>query len=57
VVRDLTHWKKTSGLSFEESLLLETACGYLAREIAAIEGISPQMARDRIKSCIVGIRL
>ena len=55
VVRDLTHWKKTSGLSFEESLLLETACGYLAREIAAIEGISPEMARDRIKSCIVSV--
>ncbi len=54
VVRDLTRWKKTTGLSFEESLLLETACGYLARELAAIENISPQMARDRIQGHIVG---
>ena len=54
VVRDLTRWKKTTGLSFEESLLLETACGYLARELAAIENISPQMARDRIQGHIIG---
>jgi len=54
VVRDLTRWKKTSGLSFEESLLLETASGYLARELAAVEGISPESARSRIQSCIVG---
>lgn len=54
VVRDLTRWKKTTGLSFEESLLLETASGYLVREIAAVEGISPETARIRIQSCIVG---
>ncbi len=54
VVRDLTRWKSTTGLSFEESLLLETASGYLVREIAAVEGISPETARIRIQSCIVG---
>lgn len=55
VVRDLMRWKKKSGLSFEESMLLETASGYLAREIAAVEGITPELARDRIRSYI-GIR-
>ena len=52
VVRDLTRWKKQSGLSFEESMLLETANSYLAREIAAIQGIPPEAARDRIRSYI-----
>jgi len=52
VVRDLTRWKKQSGLSFEESMLLETANSYLAREIAAIQGIAPEAARDRIRSYI-----
>ncbi len=49
VVRDLMRWKKRSGLSFEESLLLETASGYLAREIAAVQGINMDDARDRIR--------
>lgn len=53
VVRDLMRWKKQTGLSFEEAMLLETACGYLAREVAAVEGITPQSARDRIQSYIV----
>ena len=48
VVRDLIRWKKNSGLSFEESLLLETASGYLAREIAAVQGIDMDDARSRI---------
>jgi CarD family transcriptional regulator len=48
VVRDLIRWKKRSGLSFEESLLLETASGYLAREIAAVQGIGMDDARSRI---------
>jgi CarD family transcriptional regulator len=52
VVRDLMRWKKQSGLSFEESMLLETACGYLAREVAAIEGIPPDAAKDRICSFV-----
>ncbi len=55
VVRDLTRWKKQSRISFEESLLLETASGYLTREVAAIEGITPEMARERIHRCIVGV--
>jgi CarD family transcriptional regulator len=52
VVRDLMRWKKESGLSFEESMLLETACGYLAREVAAVQGIGMDAARDRISSCV-----
>src|SRR6266566_730947 len=52
VVRDLMRWKKRSGLSFEESLLLETASGYLAREIAAVEGINMDDARNRIRTYI-----
>lgn len=52
VVRDLTRWKKQSGLSFEESMLLETANSYLAREVAAIQGIAPEAAKDRIRSYI-----
>ena len=55
VVRDLLRWKKESGLSFEESMLLETAWGYLAREVAAVQGIAPDAARDRISTC-VGVR-
>jgi CarD family transcriptional regulator len=55
VVRDLLRWKKQSGLSFEESMLLETAWGYLAREVAAIQGIAPDAARDRICT-FVGVR-
>lgn len=52
VVRDLMRWKKRSGLSFEESLLLETASGYLAREIAAVQGIGMDDARSRIQTYI-----
>lgn len=52
VVRDLMRWKKRSGLSFEESLLLETASGYLAREIAAVQGINMDDARSRISTHI-----
>ncbi len=52
VVRDLTRWKKQSGLSFEESMLLETANSYLAREVAAVQGIATEAARDRILSYI-----
>lgn len=49
VVRDLLRWKDDSGLSFEEAMLLETACGYLARELAAVQGITPEKAVDRIR--------
>jgi CarD family transcriptional regulator len=56
VVRDLMRWKKQSGLSFEESMLLEQASGYLAREVAAIEGIATEAAIDRIRSC-VGVQI
>ena len=52
VVRDLMRWKKQSGLSFEESMLLETASAYLAREVAAVQGIATEAAIDRIRSCI-----
>ncbi|MBE9515810.1 MAG: hypothetical protein IME93_02410 [Proteobacteria bacterium] len=49
VVRDLLRWKEESGLSFEEAMLLETACGYLARELATVRGISPDIAADDIR--------
>ncbi len=52
VVRDLTHWKSQTGLSFDELRLLETACKYLCQEIAAVEGISPEDAYDRIQQQI-----
>jgi CarD family transcriptional regulator len=52
VVRDLMRWKKQSGLSFEESMLLETASGYLAREIAAVQGMTTEAAIDQIRSFI-----
>lgn len=52
VVRDLMRWKKDSGLSFEESMLLETASGYLAREIAAVQGVATEVAFERIRTCI-----
>ncbi len=55
VVRDLMRWKKQSGLSFEESMLLETASGYLAREVAAVQGIETEVAIDRICNYI-GVR-
>lgn len=52
VVRDLMRWKKQSGLSFEESMLLEQASGYLAREVAAVQGIETEAAIHRIRSCV-----
>ncbi len=52
VVRDLTHWKVTSGLSFDETRLLETASNYLSRELATVEGISTEDAYARIRSQI-----
>ena len=52
VVRDLTHWKAQTGLSFDELRLLETACKYLCQEIAAVEGISSEDAYDRIQQQI-----
>lgn len=52
VVRDLLRWKKQSGLSFEESMLLETASGYLAREVAAVQGIETEAAIDRIRTYV-----
>ncbi len=48
VVRDLTHWKTQTGLSFDEMRLLETACNYLCQEIAIVEGISVDDAFDLI---------
>jgi len=52
VVRDLMRWKSQSGLSFEESMLLETASGYLAREVAAIQGVDTAIAIGRIREHI-----
>jgi len=52
VVRDLMRWKSQSGLSFEESMLLETASGYLAREVAAIQGVDTEVAIGRIREHI-----
>jgi CarD family transcriptional regulator len=60
VVRDLMRWKKASlmrwkkasGLSFEESMLLKTASNFLANEVAAIQGIEPETAIDRIRSYV-----
>lgn len=48
VVRDLLRWKTQSGLSFEEAMLLETARSYLARELAIIQGTSPEAAVESI---------
>lgn len=50
VVRDLMRWKKQTGLSFEESMLLKTAANFLASEVAAVQGIEPEAAIDRIRS-------
>lgn len=50
VVRDLMSWKMQSGLSFEESMLLETASTYLSRELAAIKQIDPKVAYNEIVS-------
>jgi CarD family transcriptional regulator len=48
VVRDLLSWKIQSGLSFEESMLLETASTYLSHELAAVKEIDPEAAYDEI---------
>lgn len=48
VVRDLLSWKADSGLSFEESMLLETATTYLSYELAAVKNIAPEAAYDEI---------
>ncbi len=48
VVRDLMSWKMQSGLSFEESMLLETAATYLSHELAAVQDIKPETAYDEI---------
>lgn len=44
VVRDLLRWKGQTGLSFEESMLLETASNYLSYEIATVQKIQPEHA-------------
>jgi len=49
VVRDLMRWKDTVGLSFEEAMLLETACCYLANELATVKGISSEDATHYIR--------
>ncbi len=52
VVRDLMRWKKQTGLSFEESMLLKTASNFLANEVAAVQRIPLEIAIDRIRSCV-----
>ncbi len=52
VVRDLMHWKKKTGLSFEESMLLETASSYLSNELATVQGIEQEKALSKIHSCV-----
>ena len=48
VVRDLMRWKKQSGLSFEEAMLLETARSHLACELALVQGIATEDAVTQI---------
>ncbi len=50
VVRDLMRWKTQTGLSFEESMLLETASNFLAAELASIQGVSSASAVDTIQT-------
>ncbi len=52
VVRDLMRWKKQTGLSFEESMLLKTAANFLANEVAAVQQITVEHAIDRIRTCV-----
>jgi CarD family transcriptional regulator len=54
-VRDLMHWKKKAGLSFEESRLLAMACGYLSDELAAVEGIPAAIAYDHIQRHVAAV--
>lgn len=48
VVRDMLSWKMQSGLSFEESMLLETASTYLSHELATVKDITPEAAYEEI---------
>lgn len=48
VVRDLLRWKHKSGLSFEESMLLETASNYLCYELATVLKKQPEQAYQEI---------
>lgn len=50
VVRDLMRQKKQGSLSFDEARLLETASGFLTREVAVVAGIPPGTALDRIRA-------
>lgn len=50
VVRDLARWKQQASLSFDETRLLQTATNFLTREIAMVQGITPEVARERIQS-------
>ena len=51
-VRDLMRLKAGAGLSFEEARLLEMADGYLTRELAAVQGVSVEVARNIIRSSV-----
>ncbi len=51
-VRDLLRLKAGAGLSFEEARLLEMADGYLVRELAAVQGVTMEAARDIIRSAV-----
>ena len=48
VVRDLLRWKGQTGLSFEESMLLETASNYLSYEIATVQKVQPENAYQEL---------
>lgn len=52
VVRDLMRWKEQSGLSFEESMLLETASNYLANEWSMVRGVPQDVAIDQIRGYV-----
>lgn len=48
VVRDLLRWKMDTGLSFEESMLLETASNYLSFELATVQKTQPEHAYQEV---------
>ncbi len=48
VVRDLLRWKGQTGLSFEESMLLETASNYLSFELATVQKTQPEHAYQEV---------
>ena len=52
VVRDLMRWKEQSGLSFEESMLLETASSYLANEWSMVRGVTHDDAIEQIRGYV-----